>query len=305
MASRESLQTVGSSQKGLTLLELVVVIAVLVALAGVSLDLLIRAADQTAHKTTVDRIRELEKCFLAYAERTVKCRFGNSAVREDVEHLGVINVTTPTLLYDPAVGVGLLDPDVHGYDPTKVAPACDTHLDLDESSEIVKDGWGNSFYYKSEALSWESEGGGQAIFYLISAGQDGVLEFDGLGDADPGDDVISALDARSIFNEEARARVAQINAALARYVRTNETLIPGTGYSDIYNALTAEPLSGYLPPPSVGSLLERFNPWRVDVGGNVGVDPFGGEYSYIPAGNEMPAGQVDFVAPSFGGFMLP
>ncbi len=312
---------------GLTLLELVAGVSVLVAMAGISLEFLDRFNQESAYRVTIERLEIIKKALHEYSADTVVNRRGNNGNETssigagrnwvDMEDLGIIHndsvpnstpigngvnlhsITVANTVganlnsYLPgwgSFGGSLPDPRVPGY-------------------EVYFDGWGNPFRYRN-ALPMNFDvvtignilADAQATAYVWSSGQDGTtsnwtidsngrLVRDGNGNVvNLNDDIIYTLDFSAEFDTEAQRRVDEINAALRRYISAGNPLLddpPATPIDTFFSWIISPLVSGGYLPNDNRYL---FNPWRFKLHG-AHVSYYGGHSSNpLACGNASLAG---------------
>lgn len=256
------------SQRGLTLLELIAGISVIVAMAGISLDFLDRFNQETAYQKTIERMETIKKALHEFARDTVVNRQGNAAT--------TLAVTDPL---HPRANKGVLY--VANASPVLLSSfsAQLTPYFTSNETDMFRDGWGNPIYYRTLGAGVNDFSAAQAQAELISWGSsyDGVYDLNELNEVGltNNDNVTYQLDFAAEFDAEAQRRVNEINAAIRRRAASTTALMPWVSsdatnrgyryYMGIYEVLRAP--SGFLP----ADFRYVYNPWRVDVNTTVGI----------------------------------
>ncbi len=300
------------STRGLTLLELVAGISVIVAMAGMSLEFLDRFNQQSAHQTTIERMEIIKKALHEYSRDTVVDRMGNSSISTDRNDRGLIvdsNATPIGSFQKTLNGSAFRNPSLSGYLPTYSFTASNLAEIMACAAFIPPDSvdsWGNAIQYCSATDADPSVAAtiaNQAKAYLWSFGTDGIDDTSSAIDANGdyvqpvnSDDIVFVLDFSREFNAEAQRRVDEINAA----IRRSGLITPSspTSFGRIWSVLTPSPF--FLPADN----RYRFNPWRKNV---IAADvPFYSETTaatlgltantYSPVGG-WPVAAVEFLKP--------
>lgn len=254
---------------GFTLLELVIALGVMAAMAGVALDLLVSASDKTAFRKTVERMDRVRALLLEHAGRTVKDRIGG----------------------DPALGLMILDNkgDVIGASGSALKSfAGESNLPSSASDDLFFDGWGNELHYFPPAETGTAQE--QATGYLVSPGPDRELAY-----TQPGavmtvndDDLVYEISAVKIYDDEAFARAQAINLALLKRRADKDALLGSAADSPTVNSF-----------PEIYFALNGvvLNSAAID-----GVDSFGAGYPYLPDDERYQMGPWDLSGIASYGF---